>query len=373
MGFCCSIPVFRYALEHWKPEAFVVHVVANSALSNHDKGLVERLEQATKIANIRVNLIDRKGEMSERDEEIVRRCGNRESPWILLEASKVTVDGARFAWDGPLSEDSVNQLLDSPIRHRVCEGLVANDSVAWIFLESGDRTVDDSKYAKLETELRRLERTIELPAIDAADLKDLSTKPDELKLRFSAHRLSRNDPAESVFVSMLLSTESDLQEEYDKGVPMAFPVFGRGRVLYALLGEGISTSTIDEASRFLAGACQCTVKAENPGVDLLVSYAWDENIQITSPDKESRLQAAELENTNQTIAIPEGRAKKLESKKVESLESEFKTRDLGEIESLNAKSAAPPLVNSTWLTFGTLAALVGSFVLVRFLFSGAKS
>ena len=46
---------------------------------------------------------------------------------------------------------------------------------------------------------------------------------------------------------------------------------------------------IEEASRFLAGACQCTVKTENPGVDLLVAFNWDENVQITEPKMEEEV------------------------------------------------------------------------------------
>ncbi|HUP77436.1 MAG TPA: hypothetical protein VM260_02670, partial [Pirellula sp.] len=176
-------------------------------------------------------------------------------------------------------------LLISPVRKRVCEGLVDKDSVSWVFIDSGDQAVDDAKFARLKTELLRLENVIKLPEIEPADLKDLSKSPEELKIHFSSHRISRNDPSETAFVSMLLSTESDLREEFEKGSPMAFPVFGRGRILYALLGEGIATSTIEEASRFLAGACQCTVKADNPGVDMLVAFDWDEHIQITEPKK----------------------------------------------------------------------------------------
>jgi hypothetical protein len=62
---------------------------------------------------------------------------------------------------------------------------------------------------------------------------------------------------------------------------MAFPIFGRGRALYALVGNGIAPDLIEEASQFLCGACQCTVKRENPGVDLLMHVAWDQLVEPT--------------------------------------------------------------------------------------------
>ncbi|MFP6763184.1 MAG: hypothetical protein VB858_06190, partial [Planctomycetaceae bacterium] len=38
-------------------------------------------------------------------------------------------------------------------------------------------------------------------------------------------------------------------------------------------------------SRFLTGACPCTIKAQNPGVDLLTSMDWDQNIDVVfKPD-----------------------------------------------------------------------------------------
>ena len=59
---------------------------------------------------------------------------------------------------------------------------------------------------------------------------------------------------------------------------MAFPVIGRGRVLYALVGKGNFEDTIAMASRFVVGPCSCQVKDQNPGFDLLMNVDWDEKI-----------------------------------------------------------------------------------------------
>jgi hypothetical protein len=77
--------------------------------------------------------------------------------------------------------------------------------------------------------------------------------------------------------------EPDLRDPEIAGQPMAFPVFGRGRALYALVGAGIVPGTIEDASQFLVGACQCTVKADNPGIDLLMSADWDGLVQPSLP------------------------------------------------------------------------------------------
>src|SRR5262249_2160935 len=70
---------------------------------------------------------------------------------------------------------------------------------------------------------------------------------------------------------MLLSSESDLKDHKE---PMAFPIFGQARVLYALVGAGIKRENIDQAASFLAGSCSCQVKEQNPGTDLLVAADW---------------------------------------------------------------------------------------------------
>jgi hypothetical protein len=70
---------------------------------------------------------------------------------------------------------------------------------------------------------------------------------------------------------MLLATEPDLKQSSG---PIAFPVFGQGRALYALVGKGIKHETIDEAASFLIGSCSCQVKEKNPGSDLLMAVDW---------------------------------------------------------------------------------------------------
>ncbi len=285
ISLCCSIPVFRYALEHWRPELFLVHIISSSPLDANHKSLVNELEKSSRNANVRLVVSDGKNLTSEEWKGVVDKADASNAVWLAVESTKKVVGSKQLFWDAPFTKEAITQLLSSPVRDRVCKGLVDKDSVAWVFLESGTPAVDDAKFAKLESELSRLEGVIKLPVIEEADLKDLSKRPEELKVKFSAHRLSRSDPSEAAFISMLLATESDLQEEFANGTPMAFPIFGRGRVLYALLGDGIATSTIEEACRFLAGACQCTVKADNPGVDLLVSFDWDDYVQITEPKK----------------------------------------------------------------------------------------
>ncbi|MGD9856881.1 MAG: hypothetical protein AB7U20_18185, partial [Planctomycetaceae bacterium] len=203
-------------------------------------------------------------------------------PWMVVKAPpKQGPPATIFA--GALSEDHASQLIESPVRRDLQKRLLSGDSVVWLFLGSGNPPADDAAFAVLQVEIERLEQVIELPEIEEADRGELSLDPAALKLRMSALRISRDDPAERMLVEMLLHVEPDLRDEAFVSQPMAFPVFGRGRALYALVGNGITADTIEEACRFLTAGCQCTVKAQNPGVDLLMSVDWDQFIQPSPP------------------------------------------------------------------------------------------
>src|SRR5262249_49233797 len=56
----CPVPVFRFALEKWKPAPFEVTVYTQGALSAKDEESLQRLEDA-KQANIRLTRVDLSG------------------------------------------------------------------------------------------------------------------------------------------------------------------------------------------------------------------------------------------------------------------------------------------------------------------------
>ncbi|HUG17957.1 MAG TPA: hypothetical protein VMM56_03205 [Planctomycetaceae bacterium] len=184
-------------------------------------------------------------------------------------------------WSGELTIANTEPLQDSPVRTQIVKRLISGDSVVWVLLESGDKQKDDLAFELLNAEIALLQTKLKLPEIDKQDLADLSVAPESLKISFSAVRVSKDDAAEGPFVEMLLGVEPDLREKDFINQPMVFPVFGRGRALYALVGDGIAADLIEEAGQFLTGACQCTVKRDNPGVDLLMNVDWNRFVEPT--------------------------------------------------------------------------------------------
>ena len=98
-----------------------------------------------------------------------------------------------------------------------------------------------------------------------------------MRIAFSVYRLSRTDPAEQPLVTMLLNSDTGLEG------PIAFPIFGRGRALWAMAGKGLNAEMISEAGMFLTGACSCEAKELNPGVDLLFAADWEQGLSAPPP------------------------------------------------------------------------------------------
>lgn len=279
IAVACSVPVFRYALEHWSPDPYVATVFHRGELSAEQLKLISELQPkgttGFPTANIVVSTVDLDMETSPGTAQLWQAQQEATLPWLVLQ-TPTKLGAAQTVWSGALSVESAARILDSPVRSGITDRLLKGDSVVWVYLESGDASEDDRNFEVLTSNLARLEKTLKLPEIEEQDIGDLSVAPESLKIQFSAVRLSRDDERETALVEMLIRIEPDLREGEYAGQAMAFPIFGRGRALYALVGKGIVPDTIEDACRFLTGACQCTVKAQNPGVDLLMHVDWDQ-------------------------------------------------------------------------------------------------
>lgn len=283
-AIACSIPVFRYALENWRPDPYTAYVLHRGNLTDDQQSHIDTLQAKAFAGTTSVNLVVKTIDLDVEPPEQLRGLDQDISEDMLPRLVVRSPGRGRLAetvLTGELNSQNVSQLLASPLRKEVSDRLLKGHSVVWVYLECGRADEDDKAFEMLQEQLVRLQDEIDLPEIEEEDLKDLSADPDALKIQFSAIRLARNNVEESAFRDMLLHVESDLRDEPYADQPMAFPIFGRGRALYALVGDGLAPDLIEEACRFLTGACQCTVKAENPGVDILMQVEWDRFIKPT--------------------------------------------------------------------------------------------
>lgn len=265
----CSIPVFRYALERWSPDPYRVEVLHRGPLSAEARAAADLLagyasdEGMPVQANIAYRLVD-VGEEAAKTDHISAEL----SYPLLVVYFPESVPARRPVWVVPFTPDAVKRLVDSPVRSRIVKQIVDGDAAVWILLESGNRQKDDTVASTLRARLDALQTDLSLPD------EGLEPQPDSAspaKPSFSMLRVSQTDPAEEFLVRNLLRSEPDLASSDE---PLVFPVYGRGRALYALVGKGINADIIREASTFLCGACSCQVKAQNPGTDLLIAADW---------------------------------------------------------------------------------------------------
>ena len=176
-------------------------------------------------------------------------------------------------WSGPLSLDRARKILNSPSRSRLAHRLLDGDVAVWILIKSGHDQKDRRALESLKTHLDRASATLRIRDTgadvngDPIEVTDFKTYP----VRFSLMEIAHDDPDEVLLVNALLKSEPDLGR-YDE--PMAFPVFGRGRALYALVGDGLQEKIIREACESMLGWCSCEIKAQSPGTDLLISANW---------------------------------------------------------------------------------------------------
>lgn len=263
--FACTTPVFRYALEMWPAFNYTVEIVHSGTLNTEQTLTIEYLRNSLN-KNGTTNLV-----VAETANFGKYNIPYTKNPQILL-LHPVEQRNADVIWQGDLSKENIDKIINSPARQEILRNMQKGDAISWVLVESSDKDKNTEAFNTLNEELKVLSNELRL-ATDATDVdgKLLDIKIINQGVHFSMLSVSRDDPAEEVFIQMLLSTEPDLP--FIKA-PMAFPVFGRGRVLFALVGKGIKKKLIEETCNSVIGWCSCTIKEDNPGADLLFTADW---------------------------------------------------------------------------------------------------
>ncbi|MDH3583879.1 MAG: hypothetical protein OER86_06660, partial [Phycisphaerae bacterium] len=245
-------------------------------LAAEHQALLAELEDRRIDTEYRVLPVDVSGEMRPEEKTLYEKAAPKQLPWL-----HVLYPGGRVsdppAYSGPLSAQATRELTDSPLRREIARQILQGESVVWLLLESGDRLKDQAAARILRQELERLEGELALPELDAEDEQYLSGEGGpELKLSFSLLTLARENQKEKMLVQILENWDPELSGDRE---PMAFALFGRGRVLGPLVGDEIHGENLEYACGYLTGACSCQIKRENPGWDMLMRVDWEGVIQ----------------------------------------------------------------------------------------------
>lgn len=191
-------------------------------------------------------------------------------------------------WQGIVTEPWLRALGESAVSAELVKRLLSGDSAVWVLVESGTPELDEKAAGLLEKRLAYLQQAIQIPPADPNDLSSRPGPGPELTVRFSLVRLRSGAGQAEVAEGLLRANLAGPHAELAKANgPWFAAVFGRGRVLGAWSAADFGNEQIDEICIFLAGACSCQVKRQNPGWDLLLRIDWEEQLRAIGHSRET--------------------------------------------------------------------------------------
>ena len=308
IAIACNVPVFRYALERWRPDLCQVLVFHEADFSAQQEQQLLTLEKDTAGNGGTANAeIVRSKVGSEKDRsrkelwESLRTKPGVALPYVVIRTALGTGELVTH-WSGPLQDATKAKLFDSPVRRELSRRLLAGDSVVWLMLKSEDENKNRATRELLSVEFERLSKSLKLPEGIGLPGSELYAEVP-LFLKFTILEIDPNDPAEQLLLKLLSGFEFDTKSE-----PLVAPVFGRGRALEVISAKQLNAGLIEDLTLFLCGACSCQVKERNPGFDLLLATNW--NIELYGEESEAPPAVTNLERTPTKptpLTIPPGK------------------------------------------------------------------
>ncbi len=165
-ALACNVPVFRYALEHWHPDAYRAVLFHRGPLSSTDQERLTALrgEAGTAHANLSIRTVDLDASPEPADQELSKVTRSLEFPQLVVQyPAYLQLD--QPVWSGSFGESELSRLLDSPSRRELLQRLTAGQTAVWIMVDCGDSRQDDLAAATLEAELKKLQQTLKLPEL----------------------------------------------------------------------------------------------------------------------------------------------------------------------------------------------------------------
>lgn len=290
--YACTIPVFRYALDKWRPDSYGLSISKEWLETKPGRDFVDSLDE------LPIHL------------EVVPSDKAEGKVGLMLPAA-----GSPEVWEGPTDFESIRKLVDSPARRKIAKDLLAGNSVVWVLVLSGDKEVDLEFETNLTKRLKYLEQVAAIPPQDPFDPESQLGPGPELRVGFSLIKVMRDDSREKLLVRMLAGPDSE--DLIASKEPFASPIFGRGRALGAWAASDLDDEGIDELTLFLLGACSCQVKAQNPGWDILMATDWDAGLMkvamaLEAKAEEAYLLEAEPEPTTEAEVVKSGSTEQVE-------------------------------------------------------------
>ncbi|QDU97999.1 hypothetical protein [Lignipirellula cremea] len=311
----CDTPVYRYAMYRWQPAPYEVYFFHEGELTEEQQAVADFLgsaaEQEQEPANVVYLPVDTAGDEDLASANIPadvrdlwQKTTVKTTPGYLIVSPR---GGKLFV--GSLTLAEARSLVDSPVRRKIAAALAEGNAAVylllthpaatpvegnpglWAMLENPDllrrsqgRTNQESRdlLNKLQAEVAAGKVNLFAGRSDlfpeVAEEKAPGDDPPAVDAKpapapqIAWLEVDRDDPAEQWLVRQLLAVEDDLQGIQQ---PSVYVLYGRGRTLPPFIGKGVHHELLKECLEFVTGACSCTIKDQNPGVDLLMTADWE--------------------------------------------------------------------------------------------------
>ena len=301
----CNTPVYRYAMYNWRVSPYPIFYLYNGEEAEEDKKTNKLIEDLSISEPVTANLVLEKIDVSDAEKlkelpgwEVIEKAWKSYDDGAVPAHLVMTPWGAKV-FAGRLDEKAVKALVESPARTRLGELLNQGNAAVLMLLSGADEAANKRAEEALDELIARSQRG-EIPtAADLSDPASMEGMPSEepgkgedaedvdaaakpAGLKVATLKIDRSDPAELWFVRTLMTIEPDLHEYATE--PMIFAGYGRGRAMEPYVGKGITPDNLVDVVAFLAGACSCMVKEQNPGADILVKWDWESTADLLAAD-----------------------------------------------------------------------------------------
>ncbi len=255
--FACSVPVFRYALEYWQPDPYRIILSYNPAQTNKFSEVLNELRKYKADSSF-----------------ILRKIKSTKSNGKIILKYPADKRIKNIVWSAPLSTQSLNRIMYSPMRKKFTDKILNGDSLIFLLLEGSNSKQNDKIANIIITNMTLVKNQIKLPyEYDDIPKEDLSMYDTNIVFKLSMMRLSRTNSREKVFINILTKCLPDTI--YKQSEPILFPVFARGRMLVALREKDVNYIILKNLCEYVAGECSCEIKSQNPGFDIFIPLGWN--------------------------------------------------------------------------------------------------
>lgn len=322
-AWACETPVYRYAMYRWTPMPYEAYYFHRGQVPKADQEVHRLLTEASKegvAANVLVTPVDldRKDAL-ETLPEPVKKLWQAQNGKPLPRYVVLTPWGDEL-FTGQIDQAAAGELMASPTRTEIgklfdqghgivlliLEGdkpeenqrmeaearkVMAVAAAGKLFAEFGEDmdpppTQDTPGNAAPKTDSKSVAKP-EAPAVAAEIPSDSEPGGARGVLRVALLKLQRSNAAERWLLKSLMAMTPDPQKQKPPHEPMLFAIYGRGRVMPPGIGKEVTVETLSGLLRFLGDRCSCTIKDQNPGLDLLMRWDWEGTAEKFAAEEEA--------------------------------------------------------------------------------------